>query len=208
MRTITTLLLVFVFQGIFAQVGIGTVNPQADLHVGGDLLIRDNFTLGSLNTVNSADEDFMLLSRSTTSTPTGKITKLDVSALSVAPVNVIDYSFSNISLDNLRDVDLQYDASKYIVGIANFRYIGDPIQKVPAGGTKSIGNFVAHTFISGGTWHLEIRNQTLDLDPVDSVNYEVTVIVYDKSYFRYLAPIMTDLGGNNTGTASSVPNLY
>ena len=208
MRGIITLLFVVLFQGLLAQVGIGTTNPQADLHVAGDLLIGENFSLGSLNTVNGTDEDFMLLSRSTTSNPQGKITKLDVSALSVAPVNVIDYSFSNISLDNLRDVDLQYDSSKYIVGVANFRYSGDPIQKVPAGGTKSIGNFVVHTFISGGTWHLEIRNQTLDLDPGDSVNYDVTLVVYDKSYFRYLTPISTDLGGNNTGTASSVPNLY
>lgn len=208
MRSTITILFILMLQGTIAQVGIGTVNPQADLHVGGDLLIAENFTLGSLNTVDGTDEDFMLLSRSTTSGPVGKITKLDVSALSVAPVNVIDYSFSNISLDNLRDVDLQYDSNKYIVGIANFRYTGDPIQKVPAGGTKSIGNFVAHTFISGGTWHLEIRNQTLDLDPGDSVNYDVTLIIYDKKYFRYLAPITTDLGGNNTGTASSVPNLY
>lgn len=195
-------------QSLIGQVGIGTVTPEADLHIGGDLLVRDAFTLGSLGTVSGTDEDFMLISRSTNSNPVGRITKLDVSQLSVAPVNVINYSFTNLSLDNLRDVNLQYDSSEYIVGVSNFRYLGDPIQKINAGGTKSIGNFVVHTFISGGTWHLEIRNQTLDLDPGDTVNYEVTLIVYDKSYFRYLTPITTDLGGNNAGTASSVPNLY
>ncbi len=207
MKKITLILLVF-STTIFAQIGIGTDNPQADLHVAGDMLIRDEFKLGALGTVASTDEDFMLLTRSKTSNPVGKVTKLDVSELSVAPVNIVDYSFSNISLDNLRDVNLQYDASKYIVGVANFRYLGDPIKKVNAGGTKSIGNFVVHTFISGGTWHLEIRNQTLDLDPSDSVSYEITLVVYDRSYFRYLDPITTDLGGNNSGSASSIPNLY
>ncbi len=191
-----------------AQVGIGTTTPETDLHVAGDMLVQDSFSTGSLGVVSGTDEDFKLITRSTSSDPVGEIAVLDVNALSVAPVNVVNYTFTNISLDNLTDLDLQYDDSKYVVGVANFQYLGDAIKKVNSPDTKSIGNFVVRTFTSGGTWHLEIRNRTLDLEAEDSVTYKVTLIIYDKSYYRNLTPITSDLGGSNTGVASSVPNLY
>ncbi|MAP54422.1 MAG: hypothetical protein CL605_05920 [Altibacter sp.] len=191
-----------------SQVGIGTTTPETDLHVVGDALIQDAFKVGSLGTVSAADEDFKLITRTTNTTPVGQITVLDVNTLHVAPVNVVNYSFTNISLNNLTDLDLQFDDSKYVVGIANFRYEGDAIKKVVGGATKTIGNFVVRTFTSGGSWHLEIRNRTLDLTPGDTLTYHVTLIIYDKSYYRNLPPIITDLGGSNKGVASSVPNLY
>lgn len=192
---------------IQAQVGIGTENPQADLHIAGDLLVQDEFYLKSLGTVTSTDENFKLIALSTNSIPVGEVKVLDVDALTVAPVNTINYEFTNISLDNLTDLDLQYDATKYVVGIANFRYVGDAIKKGPDPDTKSIGNFVVRTFTSGGTWHLEIKNRTLDLQVGKSVTYHATLIIYDKSYYRYLTPIITDLGGSNSGNASSIPVL-
>lgn len=209
MKTTINLIILLAFCiTLNAQVGIGTTNPTADLHIGGDMLIQNGFSIGSLGTVTSSDEDFKLITRTGSSNPAGRITNLDVNALNVAPVNVVNYSFTNIASDNLTDLDLQYDASKYVVGVANFRYLGDAIKKVNAGGTKSIGHFVVQTFESGGTWHLEIRNRSLDLDPGDSLSYEITLVVYDISYFRNLTPIITDLGGSNRGTASSIPNLY
>jgi hypothetical protein len=192
----------------WSQVGIGTQNPQADLHVAGEMLVQENFEIQPLPSVNLVDEDFKLLTRVFNSSPAGEITVLNVDSLTVAPINVIDYRFTNISLDNLRDVNLQYDANKYVVGVANFRYVGDAIKKIPAGNTTSIGTFVLRTFISNGQWHLEIRNRDLNLNVGDSLEYFITLIVYDKSYYRNLPPITTNLGGSNTGTASSVPDIY
>ena len=188
-----------------AQVGIGTVAPEADLHVVGDMLVQKEFDLTSLPVVDDQEENFKLLSRLTNSTPVGEITILDVNNLTVAPINVVDYKFRNVHLDNLRDVNLQYDANKYVVGVANFRQIGDAVKKDTVNNTVSIGTFVMRTFVSGGTWHLEIQNRDLDLDEADSLEYEVTLIVYDKSYFKNMPPIVTDLGGSNRGTASSIP---
>lgn len=190
------------------QVGIGVTNPASDLHVGGDVLVQTNFTLSNLPLVPATEENFKLITRVTNGSPNGEITILDVNELNVAPVNAIDYSFTNVHLDNLTDVDLQYDATKYVVGVANFRHVGDAIKKTPAGTSYSIGHFVVRTFISGGTWHLEIRNVDLDLDVGDSIDYYITLMVYDKSYFRYLDPITTNLGGSNVGTASSIPVLF
>jgi hypothetical protein len=216
MKKVTAILFLVVLSQSIAQVGIGTTNPQAELHIGGDALVQDAFTLNSLPTVSSLEEDFQLITRVRNSTPVGEIKVLDVNARNVAPINIIDYSFTNIHLDNLTDVDLQYDENKYVVGLANFRYEGDAVKKTPAGDTFSIGHFVVRAFTSGGTWHLEIRNVDLDLPTGDSdgngvddfVNYYIQLIVYDKSYFRNLTPIVTDLGGSNTGDASSIPILY
>lgn len=206
-----TLLIIFIAlipSIAFCQVGIGTDQPQADLHIAGELLVQDTFTISPLPSVNMMDENFKLLTRTTNSELQGEITLLDVDSLTVAPINVVNYSFSNIRLDNLRDVNLQYDADRYVVGIANLRYLGDAIKKLPVNSTTTIGTFVMRTFISNGQWHMEIRNKNLDLDEGDSLQYLVTLIVYDKSYYRYLEPIITNLGGSNTGTASSVPILY
>jgi hypothetical protein len=203
-----TFLLLFIINYSFAQVGIGTIDPQAELDINGSLLVQQEFVTGSLPTVKITDENFKLLTRLTNSSPVGEIRVLNVDSLTVAPINVVNYKFDNIYLDNLTDVDLQYDANKYIVGVANFRYVGDAISKTPSGSTTSIGAFVIRSFIQNETWHLEIRNRFLDLtNSTQGIKYYVTLIIYDKSYFRNLPIITTNLNGSNTGVASSVPNL-
>ena len=203
-----TFLFFLIIQFGFGQVGVGTLNPQAELDINGSLLVREEFNIGALSTVKSNDENFRLLTRLKNSSPVGEITVLNVDSLTVAPINVVNYKFENINSDNLTDVDLQYDANKYIVGIANFRYVGDAVQKTASGSTTSIGAFVTRAFILNGTWHIEIRNRFLDLTNIDTgITYYVTLIIYDKSYFRNMPVITTNLNGSNTGEASSIPNL-
>ncbi|PKP25958.1 MAG: hypothetical protein CVU03_05435 [Bacteroidetes bacterium HGW-Bacteroidetes-2] len=204
----TLFVTVFLTSLVSAQVGVGTEYPVADLHVAGEMLVQETFSISKLPSVTNNDEDFKLLTRITNSNPLGEITVLDVDSLTVAPVNVVNYIFTDIALDNLSDVNLQYDANKYIVGIANFRYLGDAIKKNVVGDKISIGTFVIRTFISGGLWHLEIKNRDLDLDVGDVLEYHITFIIYDKSYYRNLPPIITNLNGSNTGSASSIPDLY
>lgn len=205
MKKTSIIFFVFSVQMALAQIGIGTNHPTAQLHVAGDMLISKSIKTAVLQTVQPQDEDFKLIARTTTGETVGELKVLDVNALNVAPVNVVNYHFTNIHLDNVQDVNLQYDTSKYIIGIANFRQTGDAVKKIPVNETFSIGNFVVRTFEEGGTWHLEIRNQSLDLDASKSVEYFVSLIVYNKSYFRHLAPIATNLNGKNKGTASTTP---
>ncbi len=190
-----------------AQIGIGTAQPQKDLHVAGDLLIQSDFTTGAFMTVSDSEEDFELITRVTNSVPEGELKVLDTETLAVAPVNTFEYEFTNVYRDNVTNVDLQFDTSKYIVTVANFRYEGDAIKKQEIGGQKEIGYFVQRPFEENGTWHLEIRNRALDLDVGDELTYKITLIVYDRAYFKKLPLISTNLGGSNTGIAVSVPVL-
>jgi hypothetical protein len=210
-KILSSVLICFQATYLFSQVGIGIESPEADLHVNGSMLVTDEFQLQTLPVVNSTDEDFKLLTRVANSTPQGEITVLDVDALTVAPINVINYEFNDLSRDNLTDLDLGYDTARYIVGVSNFQYIGSPVIKnaIVNSTEKSIGTFVVRAFINSitNTWHIEIRNRFLDSDPAGVISYKVTLIIYDRSYFKNLAPIVTNLGGNNNGVASSIPNL-
>lgn len=209
-KRITLIFFFFILKIGFSQVGIGITNPRSELDVDGSILVQEGFKLGNLPTVKSTDEDFKLLSRLTNSEPVGEITVLNVDSLRVAPINVVNYKFNNILLDNLTNVNLNYNANKFIVAVSNFQYIGDAIKKTSGNYPSSIGAFVVRTFVEEGKWHIEIRNRFLDLEAAPTTNpikYRVTLIIYDKSYFRNLPIIETNLGGANSGVASSIPNL-
>ena len=51
-------ILLFTFSNAFAQVGIGTTTPLADLHVAGSVAIQENFKTNVLPMVTNKDEDF------------------------------------------------------------------------------------------------------------------------------------------------------
>tara|TARA_B100001179_G_scaffold172004_1_gene127389 strand:+ start:16 stop:660 length:645 start_codon:yes stop_codon:yes gene_type:complete len=209
--TFSFVISIFCVVQLFAQVGVGTTNPESDLHIVGSMAVQKQFELGTLGTVTNTDEDFKLLTRRTDSTAlNGEITKLNVDELTVAPINVLKYYFHNLSYDNIVDLNLSFETSRYIVGLADIRYIGAPVNKrLIDGGDDSIGTFVARTFESNGTWHLEIRNRFLDTtNRRNAVHYECTFIIYDTSFYRKLPVIRTDLGGNRNGSASAIPDLY
>lgn len=181
----------------FAQVGIGTTSPTPgyDLDVDGDLLIQTDFKVNAFPTdVIQSDEQFIL--RRINSVPEGEVVKMDMSVLNIAPINVINYAFTNVNLDNLSSVNLQFKADRFVVGLANVRYTGDPILKGISGSNYLfIGNFVFRTFVDNNTWHLEIQNRTRDAAANTNIQYYVTIIVYEKRFFKVLPPITKDFNG-------------
>lgn len=193
----------------FAQIGIGTTTPTPGyaLDVAGSVLIQDELKLKALPDEITQNAEFKFLMRVLNSEPAGEVGRLDVEQVSVAPINIVNYTFHNLQKDNVSAVNLQFPASKYVVGIANFRYEGQVIKK---GGSKAdnIGNFVTRTYVdgpSGGTWHLEIQNRSLDAASDNAITYHVTLIVYDKKYFKQLPSIPANLNGQSVGAAATAP---
>lgn len=186
----------------FSQIGIGTTKPTPgyELDVDGSLLVQKNFKFKSTSSETTQLSDVEFLHRLLNSEPAGEVARLDLKNAPVGPINVINYTFNNLLSDNVEDVDLQFDASKYIVGLSNFRYEGIPIEK--GSNNLDIGNFVTRTFIENGTWHLEMRNRTRDAAVDNAITYHVTLIVYDRKYFKELPKITVDFqGGTNASTS-------
>lgn len=187
----------------FAQVGIGTITPTPgyELDVAGDVLIQSEFKVDAFPDAALQDDNKFILRR-LNSVPEGEVVTMDMGTRTIAPVNVINYTFTNVFRDNLESVDLQFDADRYVVGLANVRYEGDPIQKGQIGTAyTNIGNFLSRTFEENGTWHLEIRNRALDALETSDITYHVTIIVYDKKFFKILPSISVNFNGATTGSS-------
>ena len=207
------LVLIFIISAkSLAQVGIGTTQPETDLHVAGSTLVQEEFETTQLGSTDNNDVDFKLITRLTNSNPVGEINRLNVDNLTVAPINVIKYYFDDVDGDNLEDIDLSYEADRYLIAISNFRYIGAPIEKqaVDNHNRPTMGNFITRVFTAPSlndseveTWHLQIQNTFLDPESDEEIEYEITLIVYDRSYYRELTPIETNLAGSNTGSVAA-----
>ena len=211
MRSIFLFMLIISIKTM-AQVGIGTTQPESDLHIAGSTLIQKEFKTNQLSSTDNNDINFKLVTRLTNSIPVGEINRLDVNNLTVAPINVIKYHFVDVADDNLEDIDISFEANRYLIAISNFRYIGDPIPKKTINGHNrpSMGTFISRAFVAPSltgsgvnTWHLQIQNTFLDPEPNSDIEYEVTLIVYDRSYYRALPPIEANLGGSNTGSVAA-----
>lgn len=202
------LLFLLVVQFGYAQVGIGTTEPTPgySLDVNGSKLVQGEFKLNNYATQTLNNNDYKLLVRLLNSSPVGKIAYLDLDSVQIAPVNVADYVFTNLQKDNVIAVNLQFDADKYIVGLANLRHIE---QHVVKSGTTNIGYFVNRTYVNSdtNTWHIEIRNRTLDSPSDNAIEYHVTLIVYDKAYFKTLPVISHNFGGGTTATIPAPSGL-
>lgn len=208
MRNTINISILFCIQLAFGQVGIGTDSPTPgyQLDVAGSVLIQEEFKITPFTDETSEYYNFKFLTRLLDSEPSGEVAKLNLSVVNVAPITVFDYVFTNLKLDNVTSVNLQYDADKYVVGLSNFRYEGENIKKQRVNNSGEyilIGNFVSRTYVSNGTWHIEIRNRGRNSVNDNSIIYYVTLIVYDKKYFRKLETIEKNFGGQSTGQADS-----
>jgi hypothetical protein len=73
---------------------------------------------------------------------------------------------------------------------------------------KEMNDYTARTFVASGKWHLEILNKNTTTDTQENQDYFITLIIYNKSFFRNMPSINADLVGTKKDIASSVPSLY
>jgi hypothetical protein len=193
---------------VLSQEEFGTTAMGINSHETGLISEQKLFASNSSISIDSQTDNFTLISHTKKANSNSKISVLGTSAYSNAPVNIVDYQFINVPLGTLNDIDLQYDSKNYVVGVANFKYIGEAFNCDETASNRESDNFVARTFISSGSWHLEIQNKARKLSGEKLMDYEVTLIIYNKSSFRNKATINTDLEGLSNGKTAYVPSLY
>jgi len=207
-----------VFISVQAQVGIGVANPTQMLEVdGGDVYVTDKFYVNNLPAYDGANfgpENFRIVavdpdSQSHGSPVDGRLMEF-IGNQELMPIIIQPYNVTNLSADNLSDLNLNISSSKYVISLSNFEAIpvGGALgiyRKSASGGNYVYDNFVIRTFENSGTWHVEIRAR--DANPqTGSYQYNFDVVLFPKRFFRNLGQVTYDLNGSNTGAAVIAPN--
>ena len=200
-----------------AQVGIGVTNPTNMLEVdNGDVYVADKFYVENLpayDGINLGPDNFRVVAVDADSQAHGAA--LDgrlmefVGNQEIMPIIIQPYNVTNISADNLNDLNLNISTAKYVISLSNFEAIpvGGALgiyRKSGSGSNLVYDNFVIRTFENSGTWHVEIRAREAN-PQTGSYQYNFDVVLFPKRFFRNLGQVTYDLNGSNTGAAAAPP---
>lgn len=200
-----------------AQVGIGVTTPTNMLEVDkGDVYVTDKFYVNNLpayDGINLGPDNFRIVAVDADSQTHGAA--LDgrlmefVGNQEIMPIIIQPYNVSNLSADNLNDLNLNISTTKYVISLSNFEAIpvGGALgiyRKSGSGSNLVYDNFVIRTFENSGTWHVEIRAREGN-PQTGSYQYNFDVVLFPKRFFRNLGQVSYDLNGSNTGAAAAPP---
>lgn len=191
-----------------AQVGIGTTTPTEKLEIAGNTAIGTSVFIDPADYVNNPSGFTIVATDPQSATVNGKL--LAVENL-YTPLTIQPYSVTNIYRDDLNDLDLNIDTTKFFITLANFEAIpntgNNGIYTNPATTPVSKGNFVIDTFEANGTWHVKIGYPTLSTqNTADRYTYNFDIILYSKRFYKSLGTVTYNLGGNNSGSAPAAPS--
>ncbi len=147
---------------------------------------RNEIGIDKMNDSGSPDV-YQLAQASTTasfnltgSTAKGQLASRTI-AMQVVPtdkVRVVDYDIS-LSKLNSNKIDLMYNATEYVVGIAKVRF--NKKSGMPGG-----SEFVK-TVLIDGSWHLILKDSIKDSITVGA-KLQVSLLIYDRDYYQSLGP--------------------
>lgn len=202
---------IFLLLPIFSfsqNVGIGTANPKESLEVIGSVGIATE-TYTADNTYSNNTAGFSVVSRDPQSSIiNGQLYKQETL---YAPIVIQPYSVENIYQDDLNDLNLQIPTDKYFVAITNFQAIPSTSNAAePNNGLFATNNNKGHFEIKvtseGGMWHAKIGYPTLNTRYTSNrYTYKFDIVLFSKRFYKDLGEIKFNLGGSNTGQASSTP---
>ena len=204
-----------------AQVGIGVPNPKEMLEIdGGDVYINGKFyidDLPSYDGVKLGPDQFRMVtidrqSKSRGSSLNGKFMEFR-GHQEIMPIIIQPYHITNVSKDNLKELNLNISSDKYVISLSNF-------EAIPMNGNEGIyrkgwyidffkikyeyDNFIIRSFEKDGKWHVHIGAK--DADPqIGHYEYSFDIILFPKRFFRNLGEITYDLKGKNSGAATAPP---
>lgn len=183
------------------NVGIGTTTPTAKLHVQG------NQILGNAALVDSSTGTSQLVRDNAT----GEIKILKTTTTNSFPLSSVTYVIKNVAKDWIVDFDTKIPAKDYVVIITglvfNNKFLTTQPGAIPGIPDSTLLysplNFSA--FPSGGTWRLSADYNGGTTADDSNGSWTVKCLIINKSIIQVLSNQVSDLGGLNTGAASTPP---
>ena len=203
-------LIVFAYQITYSQVGIGTTNPTEQLEVIGDVLLTSTIETSTITSIGTTDENFKMLARVTNSSPVGLIKQLDTDNINVTPIRRQQYKFTNLSNDNIIAVNLNLAVSDYVIIPTDFKWSGPGLEKAGVN-NWDFNSFTIKITQNGGTpnnWQLELQNPLNEPVNANPIEYEVTLIIYQKAYFKEMGKVVEDISPYFNGVAVNTPAIF
>jgi len=208
MKRIFILVLLYSQMG-FGQVGIGTSNPTEQLDVVGDVLLTGTLETNTIPAIGNSEVDFKFLARVTNSSPVGLIKQLNTDNIYITPIRRQKYKFTNLSGDDIVAVDLNLAVDNYIIILTDFKWLGPGLEKAGNNNDKFRDFTIKFTETASGTWQLTLRN--LFNNPFSGstpIEYEVTLVIYQKAFFKDMGKVSEDNGNSYTGSAVNTPAIF
>jgi len=211
MKRIFILALLLFSQMGFGQVGIGTNTPTEKLEVVGDVLLTGTLETKKIPTIGTDVENFKFLARVTNSSPVGLIKQLNTDNIDITPIRRQKYKFTNLSGDNIVAVNLNLAIDDYIIILTDFKWIGPGLEKAGNNNDK-FKNFKIKFTETGGipnNWQLELQNPFNEpFAGSDSIEYEVTLVIYQKAFFKDMGKVIENNGNSYSGSAINTPAIF
>lgn len=182
------------------SVGIGVANPQAKLHVFGNMI------LGTANSSSGSNVSTLVRDNGT-----GEIKVATSSTGNTSPLTYTEYVISNVAGDWINDYDTKIPVSDYVVSIVGSSF-EDPLHSGAAvlrtgslGATGDYNPSNVFAFQSGGTWHLKADYGGGQTAGGYNGRWTIRVLIVNNSLIKIIANQTADLSGANNGSAAAVP---
>jgi hypothetical protein len=176
------------------NVGIGTNAPATKLDINGNL--RIGTTTGSSSSNNVAT-----LVRDNT---TGEVKVAMSTTGNRSPINMINYTLSNVNGDYISDYDTKINIAEYTVIVVGI-YFSQLLKVVsPETPQPYFAPFNVIAFEQNSTWHLNADYP----NTASSSNgtWVINCLVINNSLIKILTNVNQDLGGSNIGAAAAQPS--
>ncbi|WP_410703726.1 hypothetical protein [Chryseobacterium sp. SIMBA_029] len=176
-----------------AQVGINTSNPQGTLDVNGRTL-GDSYLIDGVNSIST--DNYYLLTRSTDTTPVGKVKKLDVSLRNVAPVNMYNITIQNVQQDEVVNLNTNLETGKYVVAIVGAVFSGAALNRNSDGSFGAYYNEITKVTVGSNTYHaINLDFKGGETTSLQKGTWNLSLVVYEK--------VLVKDWGNYAGSVSS-----
>lgn len=195
----------------FAQVGVNTTNPQADLEVIGDIKMDYGLVLE-----NPGDNIQIRGSKLLINTMDNRLLEYDITSSKYGPINYVEFVFNDVSTNGLLDYNTQISTTEYLVTVQGYYYLeaqtGD--TNVMLHSILDNDNIEGHQFYAYAnpvtqTWFIRalVNNSqfvTRDGSTMtnSSIDLYLNTVIYRKGFIsKSQAPITVDMGNLETGIA-------